>query len=219
MAILGAGLTGLWTAYELQRREPGLRILLLERDIAGFGASGRNGGWCVPDLNISLPMLARAVRHERGAGHPAGHVRRGRRGGSCCAEEGLDGGYVRGGALFVARGPHQLPDLHASYERYVRFGFGEHYELLDGGDARACGRRGGGGRPGHAGLGRHPPGAAGTNLARLVERRGATIHEGTAVTGFAARGEDREAPIGRPCATAHGTVRAAIDRPRRARPT
>ena len=59
MAILGAGLTGLWTAYELQRRVPGLRIVILERDIAGFGASGRNGSWCTPDLNISLPMLAR----------------------------------------------------------------------------------------------------------------------------------------------------------------
>ena len=47
VAILGAGYTGLWTAYELLRREPGdSRLTVLEREIAGFGASGRNGGWC-----------------------------------------------------------------------------------------------------------------------------------------------------------------------------
>ena len=78
VAILGAGLTGLWTAYELQRRMPGLRIAILERDIAGFGASGRNGSWCTPDLNISLPMLARRFGTSAARGHAAGHLRRGR---------------------------------------------------------------------------------------------------------------------------------------------
>src|SRR3954469_24731187 len=59
VAILGAGMTGLWTAFYLQRRDPSLRIVILERDIAGFGASGRNGAWCAPDLNISMHGLAR----------------------------------------------------------------------------------------------------------------------------------------------------------------
>jgi glycine/D-amino acid oxidase-like deaminating enzyme len=45
VAIVGAGLTGLWTAYYLKRAEPSLRVLMLEREVAGFGASGRNGGW------------------------------------------------------------------------------------------------------------------------------------------------------------------------------
>src|SRR5258707_13764912 len=45
VAIAGAGLTGLWTAYYLSMADPGLRIVLCEREIAGFGASGRNGGW------------------------------------------------------------------------------------------------------------------------------------------------------------------------------
>src|SRR5260221_13059154 len=44
VAIAGAGLTGLWTAYYLSMADPGLRIVLCEREIAGFGASGRNGG-------------------------------------------------------------------------------------------------------------------------------------------------------------------------------
>jgi glycine/D-amino acid oxidase-like deaminating enzyme len=45
VAIVGAGYTGLWTAYYLKRAEPSLRVLVLEREHAGFGASGRNGGW------------------------------------------------------------------------------------------------------------------------------------------------------------------------------
>ena len=46
VAIVGAGYTGLWTAYYLRRADPGLRVVVLEREVAGFGASGRNGGWC-----------------------------------------------------------------------------------------------------------------------------------------------------------------------------
>ncbi|HEV7417841.1 NAD(P)/FAD-dependent oxidoreductase [Tianweitania sediminis] len=45
VAIVGAGYTGLWTAYYLKRAQPDLRIAILEREFAGFGASGRNGGW------------------------------------------------------------------------------------------------------------------------------------------------------------------------------
>jgi ribulose 1,5-bisphosphate synthetase/thiazole synthase len=48
VAILGAGLTGLWTASYLLRADPSLRVVLLEGEIAGFGASGRNGAWCAP---------------------------------------------------------------------------------------------------------------------------------------------------------------------------
>ena len=45
VAIVGAGFTGLWTAYYLTELDPSLRIAVLEAEIAGFGASGRNGGW------------------------------------------------------------------------------------------------------------------------------------------------------------------------------
>src|SRR5437588_971067 len=45
IAIVRAGYTGLWTAYYLTLAEPSLRVVLLEREHAGFGASGRNGGW------------------------------------------------------------------------------------------------------------------------------------------------------------------------------
>src|SRR5216684_8554773 len=45
VAIVGAGFTGLWTAYYLKRADPSLEVVVLERELAGYGASGRNGGW------------------------------------------------------------------------------------------------------------------------------------------------------------------------------
>jgi glycine/D-amino acid oxidase-like deaminating enzyme len=45
ICIIGAGYTGLWTAYYLKLAQPDLNILVIEQEFAGFGASGRNGGW------------------------------------------------------------------------------------------------------------------------------------------------------------------------------
>ena len=45
VAIVGAGFTGLWSAYYLKQLQPDLRVVVLEREIAGYGPSGRNGGW------------------------------------------------------------------------------------------------------------------------------------------------------------------------------
>ena len=50
VAVLGAGFTGLWTAYYLRLANPDCRVAVIERETAGFGASGRNGGWCAPML-------------------------------------------------------------------------------------------------------------------------------------------------------------------------
>ena len=74
VAIVGGGFTGLWTAYYLLSLDPTLRVTVIERDICGFGASGRNGGWvmgevaggiekyaALADIPASL-RLARAIR-------------------------------------------------------------------------------------------------------------------------------------------------------------
>ena len=73
VAIVGAGFTGMWTAYYLSLADPGLRIVICEREIAGYGASGRNGGWCSALFPASLARL------ERMAGLP----RRSRCSGPC----------------------------------------------------------------------------------------------------------------------------------------
>jgi glycine/D-amino acid oxidase-like deaminating enzyme len=131
VAILGAGLTGLWTAWYLQRREPGLEVVVVEREVAGFGASGRNGAWCAPDLNISMTRLARlhgedAARRMQQATYDAVEEV-----GRACVEAGVDAGFQRGGEVIVARGPEGVPALEASLREYERFGFGDRYRILD----------------------------------------------------------------------------------------
>ncbi len=67
VAIIGAGYTGLWTAYYLKRQAPELRIVIVEAEIAGFGASGRNGGWLMGNLlgeDRMLAGLSASARHE-----------------------------------------------------------------------------------------------------------------------------------------------------------
>ena len=59
VAIVGAGFTGMWTAYYLHQADPALRIVVCEREIAGYGASGRNGGWCSALFPASLAKLQR----------------------------------------------------------------------------------------------------------------------------------------------------------------
>jgi monoamine oxidase len=60
VVIVGAGFTGLWTAHSLLRLDPGLRVVVLERETAGFGASGRNGGWCVGEYSGPFTAVERA---------------------------------------------------------------------------------------------------------------------------------------------------------------
>lgn len=45
VAIIGAGFTGLWSAFHLLSNKPDLKIAIIEKERVGFGASGRNGGW------------------------------------------------------------------------------------------------------------------------------------------------------------------------------
>src|SRR3954462_7253371 len=63
VAIVGGGYTGLWTALELQRADPSLEVVVLEREACGFGASGRNGGWLSGELaGAPSPALNDAIR-------------------------------------------------------------------------------------------------------------------------------------------------------------
>ena len=207
VAILGAGYTGLWTAYYLLRRQPGLRIVIAEGEIAGFGASGRNGAWCAPDLNISMERLARlhgeevARRVQQATYDAVDEV------GRVAAAEGIDAGFHKGGELIVARGPHHVPAIEGAFREYERFGFGEHYRLLDAAGVAEKVRIAGavaGLWSGTAAI--VHPGRLVRGLATLVERMGARIVERTPVSDF------RAAVGGAPAAliTAKGEIRAPV---------
>jgi len=64
VAIAGGGYTGFWTAYYLSQLDPTLSIAVLEASQVGFGASGRNGGWCSGLFPVPLPALARRYGHD-----------------------------------------------------------------------------------------------------------------------------------------------------------
>src|SRR3954447_9021636 len=130
VAIIGAGMTGLWTAFYLQRRDPSLRIVVLEREIAGFGASGRNGAWCAPDLNISMGRLARLHGDAKARAMQQATYDAVDEVGRATAEAGIDAGFHKGGELIIARGSHGEPSLEGAFEEYARFGFGDRYRLL-----------------------------------------------------------------------------------------
>ncbi|MBW0117258.1 NAD(P)/FAD-dependent oxidoreductase [Pseudonocardia abyssalis] len=108
VCIVGAGYTGLWTAHALLRADPGLRVVVVEREIAGFGASGRNGGWCSALFPAGPAALER--RHGAGAAEAMGAAMRATVDdvGAAVAEEGIACDWVKGGTVTLARTAAQV---------------------------------------------------------------------------------------------------------------
>src|SRR5262249_34866647 len=125
VAIVGAGLTGMWTAYYLRKADPSLKIVLCEREIAGFGASGRNGGWCSALFPASLTKLERIADREpaiamyRAMQHTVDEV------GRVSAEEGIDCHWAKGGTVQFARSPAQLTRAQEEVHEARLYGFDE----------------------------------------------------------------------------------------------
>jgi glycine/D-amino acid oxidase-like deaminating enzyme len=192
VAVLGAGFTGLWTAYYLLRREPSLRVVVLESEIAGFGASGRNGAWCNSGFSVSPGELVRRFGKEaakdlllemRGAVDEIGRV---------AAAEEIDAQYFRGGQLRIARGQAQVPGIQDAYEAARVLGLEEDLVLLDADETaervKITGARGALYNPHCATV--HPARLA-RGLARAVERLGGEIFERTTVTDYEAGASPR----------------------------
>lgn len=119
VAIAGAGYTGLWTAYYLKRLDPSLRIIVLEKEVAGFGASGRNGGWCSHYVASPRERMARdssraaVMELLRTMRETVAEV------GAVVAREGISCDFHPGGALVFATNAAQLRSLQEelAYER------------------------------------------------------------------------------------------------------
>jgi glycine/D-amino acid oxidase-like deaminating enzyme len=125
VAIVGAGYTGLWTAYYLSEADPWLRIAVLEAAVAGFGASGRNGGWCSAFVPSGLPGVAR--RHGVAAAralHDA-MVDSVDEVGRVADNEDVDCHYVKAGSLTLATAPPHVARIRAAIDAHRRLGLGE----------------------------------------------------------------------------------------------
>ncbi|MFZ9040072.1 MAG: NAD(P)/FAD-dependent oxidoreductase [Ilumatobacteraceae bacterium] len=140
VAIVGAGLTGLWTAWYLASAEPSMRIVVLEADTIGFGASGRNGGWCSAMLPMSHDRIARhhgwaaAIRMQRAMHENLDTI-------EDFVTAGADDGpaiFHRGGTIDLARTAPQRTRLLEDVESYQRLGFDDHdYRWLEPDEASA----------------------------------------------------------------------------------
>jgi glycine/D-amino acid oxidase-like deaminating enzyme len=200
VAIVGAGFTGLWTAYYLARADPGLRVVVCEREIAGFGASGRNGGWCSALFPASLGKLERIAGRERAVAMQKAMHETVDEVGRAAAAEGIDCHFAKGGTVLLARSPTQLERAQAEVAEAREFGFGEaDLRLLTADEARgmagATSVLGGTYTPHCAAI--HPSRLA-RGLADAVRRAGVQVFEGTPVL---------QIHPGR-AVTASGTVRA-----------
>ena len=125
VVIVGAGFTGLWTAYYLARTAPDLRVVVCEREIAGFGASGRNGGWCSALFPASLNKLERMAGREAAIAMQQAMQETVDEVGRVAAAEGIDCHYAKGGTVMLARTPVQLERARAEIAEAREFGFGQ----------------------------------------------------------------------------------------------
>jgi glycine/D-amino acid oxidase-like deaminating enzyme len=102
VAIVGAGFTGLWTAYYLKLADPTLEVVVLERELAGYGASGRNGGWVSGFFSGPARVYERRggrqgfIALQRAMFETVDEI------GRVLAEREIDADYVKGGHLSVA---------------------------------------------------------------------------------------------------------------------
>ena len=182
VAIVGAGFTGLWTAWHLLRQDPTLRVVVVEREIAGWGASGRNGGWC------SALFAASWSRVTAEHGRPAAlALRRALEStvvdvADWCTANGVDADIAVGGTLTLARGAAQVQRVSAHVREDNAEGGGDTVWL----DATQAAQRivvagvdGAAYTPHCAAV---QPAKLVRGLARAVESCGGSIHEQTAAT-------------------------------------
>lgn len=181
VAIVGAGYTGLWTAYYLKKAQPDLRIILLESRFAGFGASGRNGGWLTNEITGGRDRIVKAhgrqavIDHQLALNQTVDEVI------SVAAEEGIEADILKAGELNVAYTPAQYGRLRASAVAASEWP-GADIELLSASQSadrvNVAGTLGGVWHPHCARL--HPAKFV-LGLAATVERLGVTIYENTPV--------------------------------------
>src|SRR5262245_10281222 len=182
IVIIGAGLTGLWTANFLKTLDPSREIVVLEQGIAAYGASGRNAGMLGEGIDHSHELaIAHFGRREAarmarlGIENLAGLLK-------FLEERKIDCDLERTGHLHVALLPSQVEELRHAKEASRQLGL-DHYELLDAGATRAelnCSRYQGG---------LYNPRGCVLNPVKLVEglkreaaRAGIVFHERTRVT-------------------------------------
>ncbi len=138
VVIVGAGFTGLWSAYYLKTLQPSLSVLVVDREHVGFGASGRNGGWVVGELAAGIEKYAKhsslekSLRLTRAVFDSVDEI------GRVVAREGIECGFAKGGTIRLARNEPQRARQLAEVAHHHRLGFGEEdFRLVGADEARS----------------------------------------------------------------------------------
>lgn len=198
--LIGAGYTGLWTAFALTEIDPNLRIGVLEKHRVGFGASGRNGGWCSSILPMALDEIEKrhgrevALELQRTMIDTVDEI------GATTSRLGIECDFAKGGTISLIRDDFQRARADADLASARRLGLGdEHMSRLSADDTarvlRVAERPEANFQPGCAAI--HPRKLV-DGLVGVLLGRGVSIHEGVEVKDFDAH----------EVFTDHGTVRA-----------
>jgi len=183
VAILGGGYVGLWTAIRIKEQEPGCDVVVLEQDICGGGASGRNGGFVLswwPKLSslVALCGEADAIAIARGSEAAIGEIE------SFCTANGIDAHFRRGGWLWTATTRAQMGAWESVARLCERLGVGPFRRLPAEEVARRSGsaaHRAGVLDPSAATV---QPAALARGLRRVALASGVRIFESTRVLSF-----------------------------------
>ncbi|CAN7415885.1 NAD(P)/FAD-dependent oxidoreductase [Mesorhizobium sp. LjRoot246] len=186
VCIVGAGYTGLWTVYYLKKADPSIRIAIVEREFAGFGASGRNGGWLSGGFSWSREKYLQtstrgAVIDMETAMHgTVDEVIK------VTEAEGIDADIRRVDNLTVATNPPQLERIKAAYADAIGWSVPpDRVSLIDQAEAKArINIKNVLGGYVHHGTARVQPAKLVRGLSQAVERLGVRIYEQTTVTGI-----------------------------------
>ncbi len=186
VCIIGAGYTGLWTAYYLKKADPSLDIVVVEREFAGFGASGRNGGWLSGgfgwprDKYLKTSSRGAVVDMQRAMAGTVDEVIR------VCAAEGIDADILRVDNITVATNVPQLERAREEYRFYLDWEMpAERMEMLSAEEAfRRIRIKDVKGAFVIRDMARVQPAKLVRGLAAVVEGLGVAIYEGTTVTRF-----------------------------------
>lgn len=138
VVIVGGGFTGMWTAYYLTRTDPDLRVIVVEAGRVGFGASGRNGGWCSALFPAEPHRVAAAFGIEAATQMQSAMHQTVAEVGRVVAAEAIDCDWAQGGSVYLARSDVQVQRAADYVAEMATYGFGPgDYRELNATEARA----------------------------------------------------------------------------------